>query len=93
MIPVKLNTLFKLRDIDANTSYRLAHISLLTVVRSPMLDALEGMVHISTPIKNHVVFMGDIKGMAHLMIINLNNMHLVNNYINIYICNEIHNRN
>ena len=93
LIQVKLNVLFKLQDIDANTSYRLAHISLLTVVGSPMPDGLEGMVRVVTPVKNHVVRIGDIEGMAHLITINLDNLYLGNNRIDVHTCNEIHDGN
>jgi len=93
VIPAKLNALFKLRDIDANTSYRLAHISLLTVVGSPTPDGPEGMVRIGTPVKNHVVYIGDIEGMAHLITINPDNLYLVNNRIDVHTWNEIHDGN
>jgi len=93
LIPVKLNALFKLRDIDANTSYRLAHISLLTVVGSPTPDGPEGMVRVGTPLKNHVVHLGDIEGMAHLIAINPDNLYLVNNRIDVHTWNEIHDGN
>jgi len=49
MIPANLNVFFKLRDIDTNMSYRLAHISLLIVIGSPTLDGHEGLVHVGTP--------------------------------------------
>jgi len=55
LIPAKLNALFKLGDIDASISYRLAHISLLMVVGSPTPDSAAGIVRIGTPVKNHVV--------------------------------------
>ena len=92
-IPAKLNALFKLRDINANRSYRLAHISLLTVVGSPTPDGPEGMVRVGTPLKNHVVRIGDIEGMAHLITINPDNLYLVNNRIDVHTWNEIHDGN
>jgi len=93
VIPAKLNALFKLRDIDVNTSYRLAYISLLTVVGSPTPDGSEGMVCVGTPVKNHVVCIGDIEGMAYLITINLDNLYLVNNRIDVHTWNEIHDGN
>jgi len=93
MIPAKLNALFKLRDIDANKTYRLAHISLLSVIGSPTPDGLEGMVRVGIPMKNHMVRMGDIEGLAHLISINPDNLYLVNNRIDVYTWNEIHDGN
>jgi len=93
LIPAKLNALFKLRDIDANTSYRLAHISLITVVGSPTPNGSEGIVGVGTPVKNHVVRIGDIEGMAHLITINPDNLYLVNNRIDVHTWNKIHNGN
>jgi len=93
LIPAKLKALFKLRDINANTSYRLAHISLLMVVGSPTPDGSEGMVRVGTPLKNHVVRIGVIKEMAHLITINSDNLYLVNNRIDVHTWNEIHDGN
>ncbi|KAF8414713.1 hypothetical protein EV426DRAFT_579158 [Tirmania nivea] len=47
--------------IGENTYYRLAHISLLTVVGSPIPDSPEGMVHVGTPLKNHIIRIADIE--------------------------------
>jgi len=93
LIPAKLNALFKLRDIDTNTSYRLAHISLLTVVGSPTPDSPKGMVRVSTSVKKHVVRTRDIEGIAHLITINSDNVYLVNNGIDVHTWNEIHDGN
>jgi len=92
-IPAKLNTVFKLGDIEANTSYRFANISRLTVVGSQTPDGPEGMVHVGNPVKNHVVRIGDIEGMAHLITINGGNLYLVNNRIDIHAWNEIYDGN
>jgi len=89
MIPAKLNALFKLRDIDANKTYLLAHISLLSVIGSPTPDGPEGMVRVGIPMKNHVVRIGDIEGLAHLISINPDNWYLVNNRIDVHTWNEI----
>jgi len=93
LFPVKLNAWFKLRDLNANTSYRLAHISLLTIVRSPMPDGTKGMVRVGTPVKNQLVRIGAIEGMAHLITINADNLNLETNRIDVYTWNEIHDRN
>jgi len=93
MIPAKLHALFKLRDIDTNKTYRLTHISLLSVIGSPTPDGPEGMVRVGIPMKNHVVHIGDIQGLAHLISINPDNLSVVNNCINVHTWNKIHDRN
>ena len=93
MILAKLNALFKLRDIDTNKTYRLANIFLLSVIRSPTPDGPEGMVRVGIPLKNHVVRIGDIEGLAHLISMNPDNLYLVNNRIDVYTWNKIHDGN
>ncbi|KAF8441952.1 hypothetical protein BGX38DRAFT_1144152 [Terfezia claveryi] len=45
-VPARLNALFKLRDIAAKDTYRLAHVSLMTIVGSSTPDGPEGMVRV-----------------------------------------------
>ena len=89
MIPAKLNALFKLRDINANKTNRLPHISLLSVIGFPTPDGPERMVHVGIPMKNHVVRIGVIEGLAHLISINPDNLYLVNNCIDVHTWNEM----
>ncbi|KAF8414436.1 hypothetical protein EV426DRAFT_579176 [Tirmania nivea] len=79
-VPARLNALFKLQNILENTCYRLAHISLLTIVGSPTPDGPEGMI-------------ADIEGMAHLITINPDQLYLVNNRIDLHTWNDIHDGN
>jgi len=58
-----------------------------------MLNGPEGMVRVRIPLKNHVVHIADIEGLAHLISINPGNLYLINNYINIHTWNEIHDGN
>jgi len=58
-----------------------------------MPDGPEGMVRVRTPLKNHLVCIGDIEGMAHLITIYPDNLYLVNNRIDVNTWNEIHDRN
>jgi len=92
-VPAKLNTLFKLRDFPANTCYRLAHVSLLTIVGSPMPDGSEGMIWVGKPMKSHVIRLVDIEGMAYLVIVNPEELYLVNNRIDVHTWNDIHDGN
>jgi hypothetical protein len=92
-IPAKLNALFKLRDLDARITYRLAHITILSVVGSPTPDGPEGMVRVGTPTKNFVVSIQHIEGMAHLVPINPDELYLVNNRIDLHTWNDIHDGN
>ena len=92
-LPAKVNALFKLRDVEANTSYRLAHISLLSVVGSPTPDGSEGMVRVGKPVTNHVVRVADIEGMEHLIPVNPEELYLVNNRVDVHTWNDIHNGN
>jgi hypothetical protein len=92
-IPAKLNALFKLRDLDTRITYRLAHITILSVIGSPTPDGPEGMVRVGTPAKNHVVSIRHIEGMAHLVPINPENLYLVNNRIDLDTWNDIHDGN
>ena len=64
------NALCKIRNVEANTSYRLVHISLLSVVGYPTQDGSEGMLRVGKPVANHVVQVADIDGMAHLIPVN-----------------------
>jgi len=48
-VPARLNALFKLRDLHANISYHLAHVSLLSIIGSSTPDGLEGMVRVGLP--------------------------------------------
>jgi len=93
MIPAMLNILFKFRDIDSYKTYRLTYISLLSIIGSPMPDWIQGMVCVGISMKNYVVNIGDIESLAHLNSINSHNLYLVNNRIDVYTRNEIHDRN
>ena len=92
-VPARLNAVFKVQHSRANTSYRLAHISLLTVVGSPTPDGPEGMVRVSTPMKNRVVRIVDVEGMAHLIPVDPDKLYLVNNRIDVHTWNDIHDGN
>ena len=92
-VPVQLNSLFKLQDTLANTTYRLAHVSVLSVVGSPMPCGPEGMIRISTPIKNHVIGITGIEGMAHLILVDPGKLYLINNRIDVHTWNNIHDGN
>jgi len=92
-VPARLNALFKLRDLHANTSYRLAHVSLLSIIGSPTLDGLEGIVRVGLPMWRHVVAVANIEGMAHLVLVNLEELYLVNNWIDVHTWNDIHDGN
>jgi len=71
----------------------LAHISMLTVVDSPIPHGHKYGVHVGTPVKNHVVHIRDIEGMAHLITINLGNLYLGNNSIDVHTWNKIKDSN
>ena len=90
-VPAQLNAVFKLRD--SNTRYLLAHISLLTVIRSATPDGPEGMVRVGIPMQNHVICITDIEGMAHLIPVEPGNRYLVNNRIDVHTWNDIHDGN
>ena len=92
-VPARLNAIFKLRDPRVNTSYRLAHVSLLKLMGSPTPDGPEGIARVGTPMKNHVIKITDIEGMAHLIPIDLDNLYLVNNRIDQHTWNDIHDQN
>jgi len=92
-VPAKLNALFKLRDLLANTCYHLAHVSLLTIIGSPTPDGLESMILVGKPMKSHVIRVADIEGMAHLVIVNPEELYLVNNRIDVHTRNDIHDGN
>ena len=51
------------------------------------------MVRVGTAVKIHVVRIGDIEGMSHLIIINSDNLYLVNNLIDVHTRNEIQDGN
>ena len=76
-----------------NTSYRLAHISLLKVMESLTPDGPEGMARIRTPMKNHVIKITDIEGMAHLIPIDPDNLYLMNNRIDQHTWNDLYDQN
>ena len=82
-VPARLNALFKMRDPDTNTAYRLAHVSLLKVIGSHTPDGPEGMVRVGIPLRNHVIKISDIEGMAHLIPIEPDKLYLVNNRIDL----------
>jgi len=92
-VPTRLNALFKLRDLHANTSYCLAYVSLLSIIGSPTPDRLEGMVQVGLPMRSHIVAVADIERMAHLAPVNLKELYLVNNRIDVHTCNDIYDRN
>jgi len=92
-VPARLNALFKLRDLHANTSYHLAHVSLVSIIGSPTPDGPEGMVQVGLPMRSHVVAVADIQGMAHLVPVNPEELYLVNNRIDVHTWNDIHDRN
>ncbi|KAF8439589.1 hypothetical protein BGX38DRAFT_1318767 [Terfezia claveryi] len=92
-VPAKLNALFKLRDIAAKNTYRLAHVSLMTIVGSSTPDGPEGMVRVGLPWKNHMISIADIEGMAHLVPIKDEELYIVNNRIDLYTWNDIHDGN
>ena len=89
----KLNALFKLRHEEANTSYRLAHISLLSVVGSATPDGSEGMVRVGKGVTKHVVRVADMEGMAHLIPVNPEQLYLVNERVDVHSWNDIHDGN
>jgi len=92
-VPARLNVLFKLRDLHANTSYHLAHLLLLSIISSPTPDGPEGIVQVELPMRSHIVVVADIEGMAHLIPVNPEELYLVNNQIDVHTCNNIHDRN
>ena len=92
-VPARLNDVFKVQHLRANTSYRLAHISLLTVVGSPTPDSPEGMVRVSIPMKNLGLRIVDVEGMADLIPVDPEKLYLVNNRIDLYIWNDIYDGN
>jgi len=67
IIPAKLNTLFKLRDIQSNLTYRLPHIPPLGVIGCPTPDCSEGMVYVGILMKNNVVRTGNYEGLEDLI--------------------------
>ena len=73
-VPARLNAIFKLRDPRVNSTYRLAHITLLKVIGSQTPDGPEGMPRVGNPTKNHVIQITDIEGMAHLIPIEPDNL-------------------
>jgi len=83
-VPARLNALFKLRDLHANTSYRLAHVSLLSIIGSPTPDGPEGIVRVGLLTRSHVVAVADIEGMAYLVPVNPEELYLVNNWIDVH---------
>ena len=92
-VPARLNAIFKLRDPRVNSTYRLAHITLLKVIGSQTPDGPEGMPRVGNPTKNHVIQITDIEGMAHLIPIEPDNLYLVNNRIDHHTWNDIHDQN
>ena len=92
-VPARLNAVFKVQHSRANTSYRLAHISLLTVVGSPTPDSSEGMVRVSIPMKNLGLRIVDVEGMAHLIRVDPEKLYLINNRIDLYTWNNIYDGN
>ena len=92
-IPARLNAGFKLTDTFANTSYRLAHITLCKVIGSLTPDSPEGMIRVGPPINNTAFYITDIEGIAHLILIEPESPYLVNNRIDHHTWNDIHDRN
>ncbi|KAF8448466.1 hypothetical protein BGX38DRAFT_1142765 [Terfezia claveryi] len=88
-VPAKLNALFKLRDMAAKDTYRLTHVSLMTIVGSSTPDGPEGMVRVGLPSKNHVIRIADIESMAHLVPIHDGELYIINNRIDLYTWNDI----
>jgi hypothetical protein len=92
-VPAQLNTVFRLQNPGARTFYDLAHISLLKVIGSQTPDGYEGMARVGSPMKNHVIKISDIEGMAHLIPIETDHLYLVNNRIDQHTWNDIHDGN
>ena len=93
LIAARLNVLFKLCNLTAGSCSRLAHISLLTIIEGSTPDSPEGMVRIGMPLRNYVVHIAEIEGMAHLTPVNPETLYLVPNRMDVDIWNEIHDRN
>ena len=92
-VPAQLNSLFKLQDTLDNTIYQLAHVLVLSVVGSPMPSGPEGMVPVGTLIKNYVIGITDIEGMAHPIPLEPGKLYLINNRIDVHRWNHIHDSN
>ena len=92
-VPARLNVVFKLRDALANTSYRLAHITLYKVIGSQTPNGPEGMIRVGPPTNNTVIRVTDIEGMAHLIPVEPESLYLVNNRIDHHTWNDIHDGN
>ena len=92
-VPAQLNSVFQLTDSVNNTSYYLAHISLLKVVGSQIPDGPEGMPRVGIPMRNYVIPIADIEGIAHLIPIETDRLYLVNNRIDQHTWNDIHDGN
>ena len=88
-----MNALFKLQDIGAKTTYRLADVSVQSVVRSLTPCSLESIVCVGTPNYNLIIGIADIEGIAHLVLIDLDKLYLLNNRIHINISDNIHDGN
>ena len=88
-----MNAPFKFQDIRAKTTYRLAHVSVLSVVGFPTPCGPEGMVRVGTSNKNLVMCIADIEGMAYLVPIEPDKLYLLNNRIDINTWNDIHDGN
>jgi len=58
-----------------------------------MPDGPEGLVRVGLPMRNHVVRVVDIEGIAYLVPINPEELYLVNNWIDVHTWNDIHDGN
>jgi hypothetical protein len=84
----RLNALFKLVTREG-VVYRLAHVRPLQYIKS---TALEGMLRVGWPTNDNseVIRIADIEGMAHLIPLEPEESWLVNNRIDIEMCNTIY---
>jgi len=65
-------------------SYRLVHVSLLSIIGSSIPAGPERIVQVGLLMWSHVMAVADIERMAHLVPVNLEELYLVNNQIDIH---------
>ena len=92
LIPARLNCIFKIRVSRGEQVYRLVHITLMSVVGSRTMNNEEGMIRVrlSQPTRNVVVRARDIRGMAHLVPVEPDEVWLVNNRIDLFSWNLLY---